>query len=617
MLALCTLWTTANATLILHESFDRTAGTLNNGTSQDDMGTNTTDWWSYSGTDNYISVVANSLSYDGYVTAAGNKVELLGNGADDLRQFSPITSGKVYAAAIINVDSLKPTTTADFFFSLGNASTYMWARLYVRSVKDGDAFTGYQLGITKYTETAPNVCGWAEQTLLPKTNYLAVLEYEFVDGTMNDTVRLYINPTKTTSKADAECIQESWNTDKTKNNGAGGKDDASKIASVNLRKGTYTPGRVYVDEIKVATSWDDLFESGDTPDPTPVPTIITLPVSLNFGGIFTDMPNSLTFTVTGNDLTDDITLTSDNVELVLDKTTLTKAEAQAEGSAKVTATLTAVTEGKQTATITLSSTGATTVTIPVEWTAVAVTKKATLADLKTAAEADENETPFLFTGEAVVTYTEAGSYQTMYYVEDATGAVRIDDWFGTATLSVGDKIKDALVYKGFEADLSGQPLIFNTIKPTIVSTGNEWTPQVVTLQQLQNNPADYLLELVKVEGVTLDQTEANYKAGNNAISKDETSAAISLTSDNTLVGTAKPAQADIVGISYYTSGYNIRVRTAADIVAKTAPTSIETISLDQLTGEYEIYSVSGQRTNALQAGVNIIRQGDKTYKVIR
>ncbi len=125
------------------------------------------------------------------------------------------------------------------------------------------------------------------------------------------------------------------------------------------------------------------------------------------------------------------------------------------------------------------------------------------------------------------------------------------------------------------------------------------------------------MELVKVENVTLDQTEANYKAGNNAISKDGTTAVINLTSDNTLIGTAKPAQADIVGISYYTSGYNIRVRTDADIVAKTTPTSIETIALDQLTGEYEIYTVSGQRTDALQPGVNIIRQGEKTYKVIR
>ncbi len=612
MLAFCSLWTTANATLILHESFDRTAGTLNKGTSQANMGTNTTDWWSYSGTSSYISVVENSLSYDGYATAAGNKVELLGNGADDLRQFSPITSGKVYAAAIINVDSLKNSLTTDYFFCLGDASaTKMYARLqYLKSD------TGFKLGVTKNTESG---IGYSEAVYDTKTNYLVVVEYQFVDGDKNDTVRLYINPTKDTKTATTECVQVKNNAEGTNTMGAGGKDDATQIASVNLRKGTNTPGRVYVDEIKVATAWDDLFESGDTPDPTPTATITTSPKKLAFGGVYTDgTQHSLTFTVSGTDLTGDITLASDNAELVLDKTTLTKAEAEADGGAKVTATLTAVAAGEQTATITLSSTGATPVTIAASWTAIAITKSATIAELKTGIAADDGTNPFLLTGEAVVTYSEKGSYgESMYYIEDATGAVRIDDWFGDCPLNVGDKIKDALVYKGYEETSSGLPLSFNSVKPTIVSTGNEWTPKVVTLKDLQDNAADYLLELVKVEGVTLDNTEANYKAGNNAISQNGTSGAIGLTSDNTLVGTAKPAKADIVGISYYTSGYNIRVRTAADIVAKTDPTSIETISLDQLTGEYEIYTVSGQRTNALQAGVNIIRQGDKTYKVIR
>lgn len=492
----------------------------------------------------------------------------------------------------------------------------MWARLYARSVKDGDAFTGYQLGVTKYTETAPGTCGWAEQTLLPKTNYLVVIEYEFVSGEKNDTARLYINPIKATTKADAECIQEAWNSDNTRNNGASGKDDATKIASVNLRKTSTTPGRVYVDEIKVATAWDDLFEGGDTPEPTPAATITTSTKKLEFGTLYVDNTQTLKFTVSGTDLTGDITLASDNTELVLDKTTITKAEAEAEGGVEVTATLTAATAGSQTATITLSSEGATDVTIAASWQAIALNKVATIAALKAGVTSDP-EVLFLYTGEAVITYYEVtGEYSTpTFYVEDATGAVCIYDYYEN-TCKVGDKIKDFMVVASSEELYRGLPFAFLSTA-TIVSSGNEWTPQVVTLKDLQDNAADYLMELVKVENVTLDNTEANYKAGNNAISQNGTSGAFNLTSDNTLVGTAKPAYADIVGISYYTSGYNIRVRTADDIVAKTTPTAIETIALDQLTGEYEVYTVSGQRTDALQQGVNIIRQGDKTYKVIR
>ena len=614
-LAACVLALSANATLIFHESFDRTVGTLNKGTSQDNMGTNTTDWWCYSGTSDYISVVANSLSYEGYATGVGNKAELLGNGADDLRQFSPITSGKVYAAAIINVDSLKQSISADYFFSLGDASTNMYSRLYVRSVKEGSAFTGYQLGITKYTESS-TAYGWAEQTLLPKTNYLVVIEYEFVSGEKNDTARLYINPTNTTVKATAECVQE-YISGSGANNGASGKDDATKIASVNLRKTSTTPGRVYVDEIKVATSWNDLFEGGDTPDPTPTATI-TAPSTLTFAApIFVGETYTSKFTVSGSNLTGDITLACSNAEVVLNKTTITKAEAEAEGGVEVTATLNAATAGMQTATITLSSEGATDVTITASWQAIALNKVATIADLKAGVTTDP-EKLFLYTGEAVITYYElTGEYDTpVFYVEDATGAVRIYDYYSLNTCKVGDKIKDFMVVASEEELYRDLPFSFvSTV--TIVSSGNDWTPQVVTLKQLQDNAADYLLELVKVENVTLDNTETDYKAGNNAISQDATTALINLTSDNTLVGTAKPARADIVGISYYTSGYNIRVRTAADIVAKTTPTAIETISIDQLTGEYEIYTLSGQRTDALQQGVNIIRQGDKTYKVIR
>ena len=442
-------------------------------------------------------------------------------------------------------------------------------------------------------------------TLKYNTDYLVVVEYVFKEGTKNDSVNLWVNPVKSTTTPTLICDMAQANT----------KGDPSKLAGVYLFQSANAP-TLSIDEIKVATSWDDLFESGDTPDPTPTATI-TAPSTLTFAApIFVGETYTSKFTVSGDNLTGDITLACSNAEVVLDKTTITKAEAEVEGGVEVTATLTAATAGLQTATITLSSEGATDVTIAASWQAIALNKVATIADLKAGVTTDP-EKLFLYTGEAVITYYElTGEYSTpTFYVEDATGAVCIYDYYEN-TCKVGDKIKDFMVVASEEELYRGLPFSFVSA-PTVVSTGNAWTPQVVTLQELQDNAADYLLELVKVEGVTLDNTEANYKAGNNAISQNGTSGAINLASDNTLVGTAKPATADIVGISYYTSGYNIRVRTAADIVAKTDPTSIETISLDQLTGEYTIYTVSGQRTDALQAGVNIIRQGDKTYKVIR
>lgn len=48
-------------------------------------------------------------------------------------------------------------------------------------------------------------------------------------------------------------------------------------------------------------------------------------------------------------------------------------------------------------------------------------------------------------------------------------------------------------------------------------------------------------------------------------------------------------------------------------------TSLNEVNVDELlrSGEVEIYTVSGMRVDALQSGVNIIRQGNKSYKVVR
>ncbi len=48
-------------------------------------------------------------------------------------------------------------------------------------------------------------------------------------------------------------------------------------------------------------------------------------------------------------------------------------------------------------------------------------------------------------------------------------------------------------------------------------------------------------------------------------------------------------------------------------------TSLTEVNVDELlrNGEVEIYTLSGQRIDALQSGVNIIRQGGKSYKVVR
>ncbi len=612
--ALFTL-STVHAELILHETFDRPVGKLSVANTP---AANNTDWYSFSGTSNYISVVEGSLSYAGYAEAAGKKVELVGNGADDLRQFAPITSGKVYVGAIINIDSLKPSGVADYFLTLGDASnSNMWGRLYYRSVdKVGDNFTGFNLGVTKYTESS-TAYGWADQKLLPKTDYLVVIEYEFVDGEKNDTVRLYINPTKSNKQSVSQCVQN-YVSGTGKQNGASGKDDASKIASVNLRKAAATPGRVYVDEIKVATAWENLFagESGETP--VEEPEITATPAILQFGGqVFVGSRYTTKFVVKGKDLKGDITLSNKNSELTLDKTTIAKADAESENGVEVTATLVPVkssTEGYITwrDTVSLVSEGATTAIVTTSWWTNPLVRCATVAELNAeAAKASGLDYVYIkFMGKAVVSY-QYNQSGIKLYIQDATAGVLISDTYWGDAVKQGDSISNFIVYADPSNAVGGMMYIGTQgAAIDVLSHNNEVIPKVVTLAELQANPANYLCQLVKVEGVTFANTDAF--ASGDVVNQGETTATINLIEGNDLIGTAKPAKADIIAISSTTTGKVLRVRGKQDVVA--APTAIENIAADS---EVEIYTVSGMRVSELQPGVNIIRQGSKTFKVVR
>lgn len=638
--ALLTL-STAHAELILHESFDRPVGTLKKG-SDTQMGDNKTDWYSFSGSSNYISVVEGSLSYEGYAEAAGKKVELLGSGADDLRQFAPITSGKVYVGAIINIDSLKQYSSGtssivvaarnngDYFLAMGDAgNSNMYARLYARSVKEegAETYTKIQLGIAKYSEQSTSTT-----TVIPmvdvamKQNILVVLEYEFVAGDKNDVARLYVNPTKETTTATLVCGLD-VSTSAGSAIGANSKNDASKIASVNLRKGANTPGRVYVDEIKVATTWAELFgEEGGVTPPAEEPAEITVDAkSLSFGvQVYVGETYTTKFVVKGKNLKGDISLTSSNAELTLDKTTIAKADAESEGGVEVTATLQPVTEGHASGKVTLTSKDAQDIVLNSSWFVMEVVTCNTIAELKQEAAKGEGYSLLLhFKGEALVTYVSRPTSGSTVYLQDNTAAISVSDTYWPVTIKIGDKLTDFLVKEG--VSLFGvQPVITESPKVTIVSSDNDVVPQVVTLAELKTNAADYLLKLVKVENVTLDQTSTTFKgvdADNHAIidkiTQNGNEAILSIADDNPLVGTNKPKKADIIGLSANTAGNAIRPRGLADVISKDSPTAIENIALDMLNGNYEIYTVSGMRVEALQPGVNIIRQGDKTYKVVR
>lgn len=598
--------TTVHADLILHESFDRNVGDLNKGDFTT-IGNNTTDWfWFLTGSTD-IKVVDGSLAYPNYVTTGIGRKAFMQGGSDkykDLRQFKSINTGRVYVAAIINVETLKTATTADYFLALGDmTASNMYARIYTSSVKEGEEWIGFKLGIQKNNENS-NARGYSETIYSPNTDYLIVAEYEFVDGAQNDTVRLYVNPTKDKKVPVAQCGQVYMSGD---NKGAGAQPDAAYLSSVNLRPSTATPSAMYVDEIKVATAWEDLFDE-DTPVAEPAEITVT-PSSLGYLQGFVGETYTKTFTVTGKNLTEDITLTSNSDEVTLDKTTISKDEAT---NATVTMTIAPQATGFGSYVVTLTS-GEAKATVSYTYYNLLVNSAATIAELNAfAATASGWDYVYVkFTGEAVVTYKFNQSGNKLY-LQDASGAVLISDSYWGDAVKQGDKVSNFTVFADATNSIGGLMYIGTEgANIDVLSHDNEVTPKVVTLAELQANPSDYLCQLVKVENVTFANTDV-FASGDQVLQGDAT-ATINLLAGNDLIGTAKVAPANVTGISSATNGKVLRVRGKQD-VEKYVPSAIDNAVAE---GEIEIYTVSGMRVAELQPGVNIIRQGGKTYKVVR
>ena len=617
--------TGVHADLILHESFNREVGKLNSGAIPSSTITDTDNWYTKNASaKNIITVAEGSLSYPNYVTTGtGNKALLItanSSLSQDMRMLkTTVDKGKVYLSAIINIDELNKTDngvkgTGAYCLCFGEGSTSaskLYARLYIRSVKEGEEYVGFQMGVAKNNESTAGTA-WTETIYKEK----------------NDTARLYVNPTKNTTTPTLTCIQSAINSNNIEQ-GACGKDDATIISSIHLNETLKNnPNRLYIDELKVATAWDDLFESGDTPiEENPEITTSLKNISFGtYGTVYEGETYTKTFVVKGKNLKGDITLSTDNTQLTLDKTTITKAEAESENGVEVTATLAPTAAGypEEGVTILLSTEG-TTLSILTYWNVLQATICNTVADLKAEAAKGEGWNLTLrFKGEALVTYvSRPATSGTTIYIQDNTAAVSIIDSSWPTSIKVGDKLTDFTVKEG-EPAFGVQPLISELPTITIISSDNEVIPQVVTLAELKANAANYLMKLVKVENVTLDQTTTKFGQTTDdntpiadTFTQDGNTATINLVEGNELINAVKPKKADVIGISSSAAGNVIRVRGAADIISKDSPTAIDNIALDVLNGDYEIYTVSGQRIDALQSGINIIRQGNNTYKVVR
>ena len=208
--------------------------------------------WTVLNTGDDLLISAGNLSYSGMPASIGNKVTFDGAGIDGAKLFTQQTSGTVYYSFLLNVTALGTlNTTGGYFsgFSEGTTTTFgatIWTRRDVNT-------TGYNIGINPRTTTG--LASWSP-ALTVNTTYLIVVSYQMVAGTINDIVKIWVNPAIGGSEPAATATATN----------SGITADLVNLNRIILRQdaNSATPS-IQMDELRIGTNWPSVTPSTSTP----------------------------------------------------------------------------------------------------------------------------------------------------------------------------------------------------------------------------------------------------------------------------------------------------------------------------------------------------------------
>lgn len=245
------LTTLSSATLLMEENFNYATGQLTSVSSNA--------WVNFSGTGNYIPVISGNLSYAGYPSSnIGNQIHIVSvtSSAEDVyREFAAQTSGDVYASFLVNINNtsgLAPdtSTNGDYFVSLQpEASTSYTVRI---AIKKSPVTGKIRLGLRASAATGSAPAVWHTQDLDTNTVHLIVFRYSLIAGNLNDTCRMWIDPSLSGTEPSPDLVQVA----------TAGTDPVS-IGRLAIRQGYSSNPAVAtpnadIDGIRVGTQWSDI-----------------------------------------------------------------------------------------------------------------------------------------------------------------------------------------------------------------------------------------------------------------------------------------------------------------------------------------------------------------------
>lgn len=518
---------TGRADVLLNESFPYSAGSL---TSQ---GT-----WVVSGSagSNPIEVVEGSLVRSGYQDeASGNSVKIsMATGKNALQSIfapkdAPALTGSVYYSALVRVDEFpsslgKPgaiislTGVNAYSGEIGdNVAGSEGAGLYVKKGEtDGTAVFGISRAASSNGVTASYVEWDTKEIALGETTLIVVRYDAGESGNDADaTMDLYVNPADVTTPASVTI--------------AAGNDvteTLQDVRGIQLCQRSALTSKIpacTVDELRVATTLNDIFTGKQAPVKVPNVTLSENPV--DFGQVYNSVPVSRTVRVMATDLEEDITLRlGESGQVALSTTTIAKDAAMAEGGAELTVTLTAQESRFFSEKITISTKGMADKVLQIDWHPVPTLVVSTLSQLCDE-KVNDMVSVYVYTGQATVTFVE--SYYDLSYdrvvnsifAQDATGGVELRSAMGCGYEEIditGVKVGDNLtnIVGNLIFGDSGLTFVPRTAAEwEIASSGNTVEPIELTLRQLASAQNGYVYgnQLVKVKHVTFP--DEYYEAG--------------------------------------------------------------------------------------------------------
>ncbi len=214
--------------------------------------------WFNVNTGDSVLVDAGSLSYTGFAASTGNKIKFDGAGIDPQRTFTSQTTGTIYYSFLLNCTSLTgiTSTTGGYFTGFrGGGSTTFGNVIWIKN----NGGSSYYIGISPRSSGGTPVQTYTATSYPLNTTILIVASYQYVIGTPNDIVKLWINPSSG-SFGGSEPTADLTIT----NNATGG--DLTSIDGVFLRQAAATDiPFLQMDEERVGTTWASVTPAGVLP----------------------------------------------------------------------------------------------------------------------------------------------------------------------------------------------------------------------------------------------------------------------------------------------------------------------------------------------------------------